>query len=163
MIYGVDICGTLADILTPLAGYLLKKGEVRGLQEVLRHYHSPVVTPQLFKENPEIFSNAKPFRGAAKHLNALAKTNGLFYVTAREEWARHITESWLRKNGFPKAPVIMGHPKAEVVKEYNIDIAIEDAPHEIKGLIKICRVLVHKQTYNTGFAERFTWKEGVAA
>lgn len=55
---GIDICNTIADIITPLAGCLLKRGESDGLNEMLRHYHSPAVTPDIFKENPDIFSRA---------------------------------------------------------------------------------------------------------
>ncbi|MGI6657796.1 MAG: 5' nucleotidase, NT5C type [Dethiobacteraceae bacterium] len=159
---GIDICNTIADIITPLAGCLLKRGESDGLNEMLRHYHSPAVTPDIFKENPDIFSRARPLKGAAECLHMLAKEHELFYVTARPEWARQITEQWLRRNGFPKAPLIMSCNKPKVIAELGIDLMLEDAPHEIRGLRKICRVIVRKAPYNTEFPERFSWKQGVA-
>lgn len=159
---GVDICGTIANVYTPLAGYLLKKGDYRAVVETIRSYYHPSITPQIFKENPSIFSSAKPYKGAARQLRALAKKHELFYVTARPEWAREITQEWLDKHGFPKAPLIMGRPKPQVIEELGIELMVEDAPHEIKGLKDKCRVMVRKQPYNLRFSGRFTWKQGVA-
>jgi len=39
----------------------------------------------------------------------------------------------------------------------NVNLAVDDAPHEIKFLSRVCPVLVHAKPYNIGYPGRFTW------
>lgn len=160
---GVDICNTIANVNRVIIGHLLKRGAGRDVVEIVKHYYHPAVTPEIFLENPELFGQAKPHKGAAAQLRSLANSHKLYYITARPEWARSITERWLKQHGFPTAPLIMGRPKPEAVAELAIDLMLEDAPHEIAGLRGVCRVLIRAQPYNLGLPEpRFTWTKGVA-
>lgn len=160
---GVDICNTVASVNRAVIGHLLKKGAGRDVVQLIKHYYHPAVTPAMFEQNPALFAQAKPYKGAAAQLRCLATRHKLFYITARPEWARTITERWLKQHGFPDAPLFMGRPKPEVVADMAIDVMLEDAPHEIAGLRDLCRVLVRAQPYNLGLPEqKFTWKKGVA-
>ncbi|MBT9137345.1 MAG: hypothetical protein DDT34_02435 [Firmicutes bacterium] len=160
---GVDICNTIANVNPAIIGHLLKGDADLDVKQIIEHYYHPAITPVIFLENPHIFAKARPYKNAAAQLRDLASCHKLFYVTARPEMVRMITEQWLKQHSFPEAPLIMGRSKPDVVKKLAIDVMFEDAPHEIVNLRGKCRVLVRAQRYNVHLPEeKFTWKKGVA-
>lgn len=102
---------------------------------------------------PEVLYNERPVPGMVVLAQSLALNPAikLYYLTARDENYRHITESWLFKNGFPPSRVIMMDPKdmrhsseykIETINKYSLNgmgwstILIDDDPHNT--LEKLC-------------------------
>lgn len=144
---GCDLCNTVADINTLVHA-------VSGIRDNSTY---PLPLPKdFFASNPEIFQVAKPLKGAAQTLRHLANQGAkIHYITARPNWAREITLTWLKKNGFPEGELHMELPKRDVIKACDIHIMLEDSPVEITALADICKVLVRAQPYNQGYPNRF--------
>lgn len=146
----LDICNTLADI-----NLLLE--EALGPVPNPHQYYHPKVNKDFFKENQWVFTKAPVIRGAVEGVRRLTANGKFIYLTARPEWSNAITREWLTRHGFPNAPIIHSTNKAEVAMRLSVSLAIDDAPHEIKSLSKVCTVLVPAQPYNHGLPGRFTW------
>lgn len=146
----IDICNTLADVIKVLE-------EALGPRPDASRYEVPGATKQFFRDNPWVFARAPVIAGAKEGVELLANAGNIIYLTARPDWAKSITRDWLQQNGFPEAPIITTTQKAAVARQLNVDLAVDDAPHEIETLSRYCPVLVHARPYNTGYPGRFTW------
>lgn len=88
---------------------------------------------------------------AVQVLNKLAEEHNIYYITARPDKYRQVTEKWLCENGLPKVPVYMmgHHNKAEQAKELKCDIFIEDRYRNSVFLAKEgIKVLMLDTNYN---------------
>lgn len=149
-LYAIDICNTLADVNRVLQQAL-------GPRSDASQYSFPGATREFFENNSWVFSRAPVLPGAVKGVYELASVGSILYLTARPEWAREITRVWLTKNGFPPGEIICTDSKADVVRQFNVTLAVDDAPHEIEALASFCPVMVYAQSYNTGYTARFRW------
>lgn len=150
MIAAVDVCNTLADLLTELREYI-------GPWP-FDEYHHPMLTEDFFLQNPGIFLRAKPFEGAVQGMWRLKEHFDIVYLSARPKWAWVLTDLWLRAHGFPVGQLILTNNKDRVAKEIGVSIAIEDAPFEIDRYKEAgIPVIVKAQRYNKGYGSRFDW------
>lgn len=150
-LFAIDICNTIADVLSQIELAL-------GPTPYPTQYFHPRIYEGFFDENQWVFSNAPVFNGAVESINFLSTLGKIIYLTARPRWSNQITRTWLAKHGFPEAPVIHTNNKLEVAQSLGVSLAVEDAPHEIDSLSKICPVLVHARPYNVGYLGRFSWE-----
>lgn len=141
--YAIDICNTLADV-----NQMLQKA--LGPRPDASCYQFPGATKKFFRENPWVFSEALVFPGAVEGVHRLASAGSIIYLTARPVWAREITRKWLARHGFPEAEIICTKNKAAVARQWNVKLAVDDAPHEIDSMSSVCPVMVHAQS-------RITW------
>ena len=151
----VDVCNTIADIIGEL--------EVRlGHNPNPSQYFHPGLLdkPSFFENNLDIFLNAKPIGNSAEVLRKLSMHNNIVYITARPKIAEFVTRVWLKKNGYPLGKIYFSNNKVEVASILGVDIAIDDAPFELDRYTNAgFDVLVKKQSYNSGFSDRFDWED----
>lgn len=151
---GIDIDNTLADVNHTLLGLL------PGLD--LKTYPAPGVSEKTFLKNPWLFTEAPPIPGAVQAARYLSIHWEIIYLTARPEWSRGITESWLSRYRFPKAQLVMTGDKGAEARRLGISLAVDDAPHEIKKLAMAVPVCIFRQTYNEGLSfmgQSLTWQD----
>ncbi|CAM2761429.1 hypothetical protein HAHI6034_08980 [Hathewaya histolytica] len=88
---------------------------------------------------------------AKEVLNKLHEDHNIYYITARPEKFKKVTEEWLYSNELPKAPVhMMGHHnKVEKARELNCDFFVEDRYRNSVFLAKEgIKVLMLDTNYN---------------
>lgn len=148
----VDICNTIADVNAVLERLLGRKPDASS-------YYHPGLAPDFFRRHAEeVFGAALPLPGAVEGVRALAKWYRIIYLTARPEEARQVTLEWLRYWGFPEGELVMTRDKVRAAGELGVDLAIDDAPHELAALRRaVPVVLAKKQPYNAGLAPAFEW------
>lgn len=152
LIAAVDICNTIADVLTEIQNII-------GPWP-FNEYHHPILTDDFFYRHAEIFLKSRPYKGAIQGMWRLKEHFDIVYLSARPKWARTLTELWLKVHGFPDGKLILTRDKAKVAKELKVAIAIEDAPFEIDKLKEAgVTVVVKAQNYNKKYAPRFEWHE----
>ncbi len=150
LLAAVDVCNTLADILSEVQKYI-------GPWPFYEYRH-PLLTDDFFIDHPEIFLNAKPYEGAVQGLWRLKEYFNIVYLSARPEWAWVITDLWLKVHGFPSGRLILTGEKADMAKQLNVAMAVEDAPFEIEKYERVgIPVVVKAQNYNKDYAPRFEW------
>jgi hypothetical protein len=66
MLVAIDICNTIADVLTEIE-------KILGPRPSKSIYTHPKATEQFFREHPEVFMKARPFKGAVDALWRLKK------------------------------------------------------------------------------------------
>jgi len=151
MVYGIDICNTIADV-----NRIIEK--VLGPNPVPSCYRHPKATKEFWLNNLWVFEEAQPIANAAEILQNINKRNKIIYITARPKAVEDVTKQWLREHGFPECEIIFTENKVAVAKSLGIQRAIEDAPHEIEAYLKAgIDVMVKKQPYNTAYLNRFDW------
>lgn len=83
------------------------------------------------------------------------------YITARPI-RTHITKQWLKKNGFPEAPVFtvgVNGSKINAFKDSNAEIIIDDAVHNYVELNKAgCPCLLLTRSHNEKFDAEYRIK-----
>ena len=103
-----------------------------------------VLSKQFFSENLEdIYKNVVVKREVSKVLKRLrSKGNEIYIITARNnEFVKNvdlITKEWLKNNQIEVDKVIVeayGEKKADICKENDIDLMIEDDPYNYKKII----------------------------
>ncbi|KIV58917.1 hypothetical protein AM501_24055 [Aneurinibacillus migulanus] len=101
------------------------------------HYISVPVPASsgFFEINPDVFEDAYPLPDAAQSLQSFVSAgHTIYYVTARGEWSRQVTQQWLLKHHFPIAPLIFTVEKDTVACAIKATVAFEDSPGEIDKL-----------------------------
>ncbi|MGI9951423.1 hypothetical protein V3F56_03590 [Moorellaceae bacterium AZ2] len=148
----IDICNTICGINPVLEKLLGRKPDPSV-------YDHPGLAPDFFTSNAaEVFGAALPLPGAVEGVKALARRYRIVYLTARPEEARQVTLEWMRYWGFPEGELVMTQDKARAARELGVDLAIDDAPHELQSLRRVVPVVLAKrQPYNTGLAPAFEW------
>lgn len=119
------------------------------------------------KHGEEIHGDNIARENAKEVLNDLDKDHNIYYVTARPEKYKEVTENWLYSNGLPKAPVYMmgHHNKGEIAKELNCDFFVEDRYRNSVFLAKEgIKVLMIDTNYNRyplidNITRVYNWKE----
>lgn len=153
MLIAIDICNTLADVNKELEKAI-------GHNPIPSSYYHPKLTDNFFKKNLWVFTQAKAIEHSLEVLKKLSKNNKLIYITARPIEAKAVTIGWLKNNGYPDGEVIFTNNKAAIAKQLGVQLAIDDAPHEIESYCKAgIEVLVKQQPYNIQYPNRFEWAE----
>lgn len=156
-IIAIDICNTLADIITEI--------EVRlGHNPNPTEYFHPGINkyPRFFEDNLDVFLNAKAIGDSALQLRELSKNNTIVYLTARPQIAEFVTRLWLKNNGYPIAPIYFTNNKVRVASKLGVNLAIEDAPFELDRYMEAdIEVLVKQQSYNLMYSNRFDWNSSL--
>ena len=151
----VDICNTLADINQVIEHMYGRNPNPRS------YFHPAVSSKYFFSYNTWIFAVAKPMVNSVAILQLLVEQgHEIVYITARPEEAMEITETWLRRNGYPEGEIhyTTNKTKVEICKELGIQVAIDDAPHEINEYTTSdIEVFIPEQEYNVQFRNRFNW------
>ena len=151
MLIAVDICNTLADV-----NEVLEKAI--GHNPIPSSYYHPNLPDNYFKENLWVFAHANPIEYSKEVLYKLSQKNKIIYITARPIEAKAITIDWMNRFGYPGGKIIFERNKAAIAKEIGVDLAIDDAPHEIESYIRAgIGVLVKQQPYNIKYSNRFEW------
>lgn len=154
MLIAVDICNTLCNVNKAIEKKL-------GLKRISGSYLIDGVPEEFFIENPEFFAFPKPFCFAAATLRMLSRQHTLVYLTARPDSSRKITIEYLKRFGFPEAPIVFTNNKADTAKQLGVNLALEDAPHEIMQYKAAgIPVLIKDWDYNRNFdTVRFKWTD----
>lgn len=127
--------------------------KIQGFSDTIYPFPLP---EGFFEQNPDVFMDAVPAKGAANKLHELcAAGHRLIYVTAREEWSQTLTKNWLYKHGFPNVPVVHTRDKRNVAMQVRATLCIEDAPNELQRLVDIMPALVPAKKYNQSYQSRF--------
>jgi uncharacterized HAD superfamily protein len=153
-VLALDIDNSIADTNEALRGFL------PGLD--FTKYPTPGITEEVFEQNPWIFTDALPIKGAAEGVNYLSQFWEIVYLTARPKWAEGITHTWLDKHEFPKALVECSGKKTDYINKFNASLAIDDSPKEILTISELIPVCIYDQPYNkelSHIGERFVWSE----
>lgn len=153
----VDICNTLADINSEIE-------RMTGVARIAGQYRHPSVCPEWFLEHLEVFANAPVIRGSVEYIHRIAVQYDVLYVTARPQESESVTREWLRRNGFPDAPIIFTNNKVASTRGLDIAFAIDDAPEEIEAYTRAgIFTLIPAWDYNEGYMSRFVYgKRGQA-
>lgn len=149
MIVAVDICNTLAAVNAEILK--LFGPEASAVRDYAGFFGQVGVADKdaWFRAHPEVFAAALPLPGAVSGVVALAAAgHRVVYVSARPLWAEGITRRWLRRHGFPAGRLFLRADKPAVARALGADVFVEDAPHEIEALEKVCRVVPVGQSYN---------------
>lgn len=138
-----SICRTNEQILMKLP----------GLDGSIYPYSLPL---DFFENNPDVLLDADPYHGAAEKLTEfVSQGNRIVYVTARDLWTKTITYYWLRKHGFPRAPVLFTKDKRALALRNKFTFGVDDAPDELSRLMDLMPLFVPAKYYNEGYAGRF--------
>jgi uncharacterized HAD superfamily protein len=151
-ILAVDIDNTIADTNGTMLGFM------PGLE--IEKYPAPGINQELFNQNPWIFTDTLPIKGAAEGVNYLSAYWKIVYLTARPECAEGLTYAWLKQHWFPESLVICTDNKPEWILKLGISLAIDDSPKEIMAISKLIPVCIYEQPYNKELSHigyRFTW------
>lgn len=151
-ILAVDIDNTIADTNGTMLGFM------PGLE--IEKYPTPGITKEFFDDNPWIFTDTQPIKGAAEGAHYLSFYWEIVYLTARPKWAEGITRSWLKRHWFPEGLVKCTDKKPDWIKKLGAILAIDDSPNEIMALSKLIPVCRYEQPYNTELSHigySFTW------
>ncbi|HDK25503.1 MAG TPA: hypothetical protein ENG48_00245 [Candidatus Atribacteria bacterium] len=78
-----------------------------------------------------------------------SKGNELFYITARPEHLRPVTELWLNANEVPdKHNLFMPYPeKTDIIKELKLDVYLDDRDYIIQDALGITNAYLFWATY----------------
>lgn len=153
-VIAVDICNTLADVVAELNARL----GVSPTPDV--YFHPGIKDRDYFKNNLDVFLDAKVLGISNLVISELAKYNKIVYITARPKESELVTRIWLKRNGFPKGELYFSNDKPGIASKLGVDMAFEDAPHEIDNYRNNTKVevLVKKQPYNLGYENLFEWE-----
>ncbi|OFI07247.1 5' nucleotidase, deoxy (pyrimidine), cytosolic type C protein [Clostridium acetireducens DSM 10703] len=131
----VDIDGTITDAYhwLEMANEYFKTN-VKPCEVTVYYVHEVLkVTRQDYLRFYEMYGEEMHFNAilreqAKEVLCKLNKFHNLYYVTAREEKMKNVTNKWFSMNGLPNSQIYLlgSHYKVEKAKELNCDIFIED-------------------------------------
>ncbi|WP_099191918.1 5' nucleotidase, NT5C type [Tepidibacter mesophilus] len=99
----------------------------------------------------DIHLSANPLDSSSEIIHELNKKHNLYFVTARNEGLKDVTEEWMRVNNFPKIKVyyLGGYYKVDKARELDCDLFIEDNPQNTEDLAKSgIQVLLMDANYN---------------
>lgn len=142
---GLDIDGVLADFV----GHLMRvSGNGDHMPE---HWNDPIIRKEYenFKDDPKFWSEIPPL---------LTREDVPFephcYITARSVDPA-ITQAWLDKNMFPKAPLYCvghGESKIETAKKSGINIMVDDS---IANFLELTNAGIFTYLYDTAYNKKY--------
>lgn len=142
---GLDIDGVLADFV----GYLMKVSGNEG--HIPEHWNDPIVRKEFenFKSDPMFWSGIPPL---------LTREDIPFephcYITARSIDPK-VTQSWLDKNMFPKAPLYCvgnGESKIDIARKSGIDIMVDDS---ITNFLELTNAGIFTYLYDAYYNKKY--------
>jgi len=123
-----------------------------GMQE--RYPNLPKSEIDAFVNDPLVYASLTPIPGASAACHRLVGAEGrLAYVTARPATSYDITLDWLKRYGFPTAPLFVHHweDKAAFIADLGPVFAIDDSPRVINTLRELgVFTLIFDQPWNAG-------------
>ena len=154
----IDLDGVLVDIVTGIVNHHNEIKQTNFTLTDFRRYHlheTFKITEQERDRMLELFyathhfQNLLPIPGSVDGLRKLSKKHKLFLITARAKNLEHVTLDWVNKH-FPKLfSKIVFTPwhdkthekKAEVCKELEIDVFIEDSLENASACKEYCKII----------------------
>lgn len=166
---GIDADQVLVDFLTPLlefhnSAYGTKNDfsefETKNLEMLWRCDKRESLEKLHEFYNTEYFQMIKPIPGAVEAVNHLSKNHELYVVTSRtvkhadktneqiQKYFPNMFKEILFDNRYSDDNSIEIRKKAEVCKEYNLDIMIDDIPKNIENLPSDIKGILMDQPWN---------------
>jgi hypothetical protein len=123
-VVGFDVDGVLCNTYPVVLDRALERGDIHGphANGQMPHYaFGPKLIEALKSLGEQDYIDMEPMiDGTAMPMEPAV------YVTARPPELVAATEQWLEVNGFPQAPVVSCHDKVAVLREYGVEIFLED-------------------------------------
>lgn len=131
---GIDLDGTVVDTYgywlqvlaqTPLAG------RFTAIQ-LLDHHNDPDLFRYVEEHSDQMFGKPPAMPGALQTIRRLqAQGHELYFISARHQGLRAVTEQWLVQNGLPvdRLFLLTGGDKAALCHAEGIRLMFEDSPH----------------------------------
>lgn len=113
------------------------------VKENIRPFCSEVIN-KLYDEGNEIFIITSRYNG------------DLWWDTKSKDNAENITISVLREQGIKYTNIIFSKNKLETIKEYNIQMMLEDNLNNIEKISNLIPVFIMNNTYNTSIQNKNT-------
>lgn len=86
---------------------------------------------------------------ALEYLNKLSEIADLYYITARHNELRRVTERWLRKNKIPQDyNLVMTKDKASYIKLLKISYFVDDFISQVENVGNFCNSMLFAQPWN---------------
>lgn len=160
MRYGIDLDGVCFDFLNVFRKHLNKVFNIDLKEEEITSYYWYENTDEISKE--DFFTEFHRFGRAAAYrtLPVLAGTldsleriqnagHEIFYITNRPEYSRQDTIDALKKHGFPSRKNLFytKGSKSSLIEKLNINVFIEDAPHNIIDIAHNTKAYVYCVDY----------------
>lgn len=164
---GIDIDG----VLTDEHGYIINNGtkffKQNNIPFIIKNdvYDSKEIFgvsqeqyDNFWKENIIEYSKnitIRPF--ASEIVNKLKEKNDIYIITSRpfttynneyNEKIKILIKKWLHENNIKYDYIIFSKNKADICKEKNIDIMIEDRPENVLSISKLIPVICYNNPYN---------------
>lgn len=164
---GIDIDG----VLTDEHGYIINNGtkffKQNNIPFIIKNdvYDSKEIFgvsqeqyDNFWKENIIEYSKnitIRPF--ASEIINKLKEKNDIYIITSRpfttynneyNEKIKILIKKWLHENNIKYDYIIFSKNKADICKEKNIDIMIEDRPENVLSISKLIPVICYNNPYN---------------
>lgn len=145
---GIDIDGVCADFSTPFTKYLNEKTGQSIATSEIKDYSwwkcfAGLSEGDFWKHFDEYgmaghYRNFPIFRDAKRYLPILLNSFDYHFITSRPDYTYDDTIVWLQRNFGPirddKITFCRGDKKSKFVKELNVDIFIDDAPHHAEDI-----------------------------
>lgn len=178
-LYGIDLDGVCFDFGGAFRGWIDNHLHIHLEEEEITSYYwyedSRKIDKVQFMEQFHLFGRAGGYRnleilpGTLEALNAIAADgHGLIYITNRPDYALQDTVEALEEHNFPEHNNLhFAHgAKAPLIREYGVDVFIDDSPRTIAEITANTRATVYCQDmlYNRHLDDAFftrvhSWEE----
>jgi uncharacterized HAD superfamily protein len=102
---------------------------------------------------PQIYTSFVPENKLIQLLNKLGEKFSLYYITARPECVRRVTENYLRDFHFPQdTNLIFSKDKDTMARLLKLDYFVEDSVKNAEKLKNICTTFLVKTPYNETYS-----------
>ena len=159
--FGIDIDGTVTrpDTLLP---YLNKDfGLQLTLSDIVQYDIASIIKIDhqkmgewFIKNEVQIYQESPLYEGAKETISSWTSIGQLFFISARKDYLLSLTKEWFYKNQIPFDHILLvgSHNKISIIKEYKIDIFLEDKHDNAVQIGEECKipVLLFNSSYNQG-------------
>lgn len=159
-VYGIDLDGVCFDFLNAFRTWLNDKLDKSLEKEEITSYYwyedTDITKKEFFREFDRFGMEGRGYRnlelldGAVDGLNAIdAAGHKIFYITNRPLYAIEDTKTALANAGFPQQENLYfaKGDKTPLVKEFNVDVFIDDSPRTISQLAANTRAQIYCRNY----------------
>lgn len=160
-VYGIDLDGVCFDFLNAFRCWLNGALHIHLEEEEVTSYYwyedsEDISKKQFFEEFDKFGMEGHGYRdlvlleGAVEGLNAIdAAGHEIFYITNRPLYALEDTKIALAKAGFPQQKNLhfAKGDKAPLLKEFNVDVFIDDSPRTVSQLAIGTRAQIYCRNY----------------
>lgn len=149
--FGIDIDGTVT-CPASMVPFLNEAFNLNiSLKDIKQYDLMPLVSVSkeefaewFTKNEPKIYSNSPMAKGAKEILDDWAKTNELFFISARGQQLLNVTAEWFNVHNinYDHIELIGSHDKVASAKKYNVDIFFEDKHDNAVTIHEECQIPV---------------------